>query len=263
MKETGSLQNDNDNGQDDTTKIDRVRKLGIYQLHPETQDEEDGLMKSKTAGSIRYRLGTAEPAMDQDGNVLVWPEKNDYFIVKNDEEDRDGDNDSGMTLDQGLAGKPMQGPMTPVCPMTENPRQGRTEIWEIWNYASIAHPIHVSETAMQVVSRHHIGQALTSHRSPQQEQGIEEDDDDFYTYTMTTATGASRNESVPIVLADGFRVGGLLESTPPNLLYMQEHAISGDELFGYTDDFPRDVVTALPHQGTKLIRYLFAFRWQW
>ncbi len=38
-------------------------------------------------------------------------------------------------------------------PVTETPRLGATEVWEIHNFTQDAHPIHVHETQFQVVSR--------------------------------------------------------------------------------------------------------------
>ena len=38
-------------------------------------------------------------------------------------------------------------------PVTENPRVGDTEIWELYNFTGDAHPIHVHEVHFQVVNR--------------------------------------------------------------------------------------------------------------
>jgi len=49
------------------------------------------------------------------------------------------------------AGNPI--PKKFMDPITENPRLGATEIWEIFNFTADAHPIHIHQTMFQVVSR--------------------------------------------------------------------------------------------------------------
>ena len=41
-------------------------------------------------------------------------------------------------------------------PITENPRLGATEVWEIYNFTADAHPIHIHEVQFQVVNRQRI-----------------------------------------------------------------------------------------------------------
>jgi FtsP/CotA-like multicopper oxidase with cupredoxin domain len=38
-------------------------------------------------------------------------------------------------------------------PITENPKLGETQVWEIYNFTADAHPIHVHEVHFQVVNR--------------------------------------------------------------------------------------------------------------
>ena len=38
-------------------------------------------------------------------------------------------------------------------PVTENPGQGDTELWELYNFTADAHPIHVHEVLFEVVNR--------------------------------------------------------------------------------------------------------------
>ena len=40
-----------------------------------------------------------------------------------------------------------------VDPVTENPAQGETEIWEFYNFTADAHPMHIHEVAFEVVNR--------------------------------------------------------------------------------------------------------------
>jgi bilirubin oxidase len=44
-------------------------------------------------------------------------------------------------------------PMMWSDPITENPRLGETELWEIYNFTADAHPIHLHELQFQVVNR--------------------------------------------------------------------------------------------------------------
>ena len=37
--------------------------------------------------------------------------------------------------------------------ITENPAQGSTEIWEIYNFTADAHPIHIHEVTFEVINR--------------------------------------------------------------------------------------------------------------
>jgi FtsP/CotA-like multicopper oxidase with cupredoxin domain len=41
--------------------------------------------------------------------------------------------------------------------ITENPATGATEIWEMYNASADAHPIHIHETAFEVIDRQKIG----------------------------------------------------------------------------------------------------------
>jgi len=44
-------------------------------------------------------------------------------------------------------------------PVTENPTQGATEVWELHNSTADAHPMHVHEITFEVVNRQAIGDA--------------------------------------------------------------------------------------------------------
>jgi bilirubin oxidase len=50
-------------------------------------------------------------------------------------------------------------------PITENPAQDATEIWEIYNFTVDAHPIHIHEIMFQVVNRQPIGGVARSPES--------------------------------------------------------------------------------------------------
>jgi bilirubin oxidase len=44
-----------------------------------------------------------------------------------------------------------------MAAVTENPRRGATEIWELRNFTEDAHPIHVHQVQFQVVNRQVFG----------------------------------------------------------------------------------------------------------
>ncbi|HSB33078.1 MAG TPA: multicopper oxidase domain-containing protein, partial [Nitrospirota bacterium] len=40
-----------------------------------------------------------------------------------------------------------------MAPFTEDPAVGSTEIWELYNFTADAHPIHIHQTAFEVINR--------------------------------------------------------------------------------------------------------------
>ncbi|MET8964332.1 multicopper oxidase [Streptomyces sp. NPDC004074] len=63
-----------------------------------------------------------------------------------------------------VQGKPV--PMGWSDPVTENPAQGETEIWEIHNFTVDAHPIHVHEVQFEIVDRRRFTQKASSPPEP-------------------------------------------------------------------------------------------------
>lgn len=90
-------------GGPDTPPATRTRKLALF----EGQDE---------FGRLQPLLGTAEPAIDVEGNQV-------------------------------------NGTLAWHSPITENPRLGDTEIWEVYNATGDAHPIHVHLVHFEVLGR--------------------------------------------------------------------------------------------------------------
>jgi FtsP/CotA-like multicopper oxidase with cupredoxin domain len=76
-------------------------------------------------GRLQPLLGTAEPATDMNGNPIIDP-------------------------DTGL---PFQGSVAWHSATTENPRQGDTEIWEIYNATGDAHPVHLHLVHFEILDR--------------------------------------------------------------------------------------------------------------
>ena len=155
----------------------RTRKVALF----EGMDE---------FGRLQPLLGTAEPASDYLGRPILWPAE--YASA-------------------GLTG-PMQGSMAWDNPTTENPKEGDTEIWEIYNATGDAHPVHLHLVHFDVLDRHEfsadvINQPVVQHNG---------------------------------LLGQGFRLENIVLGAP---------APAGSE---YVENTPKDMVTALPDQVTRI-----------
>jgi FtsP/CotA-like multicopper oxidase with cupredoxin domain len=100
--------------------INRTRKVALF----EGTDE---------FGRLQPLLGTAEPATDDLGNPINWPNTPDY-------------------VNAGLVGQ-MDGAMAWHNPTTENPALGDTELWEVYNVTGDSHPVHLHLVHFEVVER--------------------------------------------------------------------------------------------------------------
>ena len=128
--------------------------------------------------------------------------------------------DTPAYVDAGLVGQ-MEGSIAWHSPTTENPALNTTEIWEIYNATGDAHPIHLHLVNFQVGTG------------------------DEATYDPTRQWFSADVIDQPVVqhngtLGNGFRLENITLGTavPP--------------LDGYTENTPKDVVTALPDQVTRI-----------
>jgi FtsP/CotA-like multicopper oxidase with cupredoxin domain len=106
----------------------------------------------------------------------------------------------------------MQGSIAWHSPTTENPALGDTEIWEIYNATGDAHPVHLHLVHFDVVDR----QEFTA---------------DVVDQPVVQHNG---------LLGNGFRL---------------ENIVLGDPVpqpAGYVENAPKDMVTALPDQVTRI-----------
>jgi FtsP/CotA-like multicopper oxidase with cupredoxin domain len=87
-------------------------------------------------GRLQPLLGTAEPATDYLGNAIDWPSTQPY-------------------IDAGLIGQ-MEGAVAWHSPTTENPALGSTEEWVIWNATGDGHPVHLHLVKFEVLGREEI-----------------------------------------------------------------------------------------------------------
>jgi len=167
-------------------------------------------------GRLQPLLGTAEPATDYNGDPINWPDTSAYE-------------------DAGLVGQ-MNGSIAWHSPTTENPALDMTEEWEIWNVTGDAHPVHLHLVHFEILGRQEI--KWDTHTT-------EEDrviPNDAYN---TPAGDGTYLVTQPVVqhngdLGEGFRI--------VSLTYGDEVT----ELDGYVENAPKDMVTALPSQITRI-----------
>lgn len=77
------------------------------------------------------------------------------------------------------------GPLDYDAPITETPRLGSTEVWEIYNFTADAHPIHLHQVQFQVLDKQHI------HFDDANEDGIPDDTNGDKTITIGADTSAN------------------------------------------------------------------------
>ena len=191
----------------------RVRKVALF----EGKDE---------FGRLQPLLGTAEPATDYKGDPINWPDTPEYSSV-------------------GLIGQ-MEGAMAWHNPTTENPALGETEEWEIWNATPDAHPVHLHLVHFEILGRKEIVW----------DSATDEDD------RVLDPAG----ETAPVPVGDGT----YLVAQPT----VQHNSVAGDpatygsafrfvnittgddldvaDSEGYVENTPKDMVTALPGQVTRI-----------
>ena len=164
-------------------------------------------------GRLQPLLGTAEPATDYQGNPIK--------------------HEMGP-----LAGKQINGSVAWHEPTTENPALGTTEEWEVWNATGDAHPVHLHLVHFEILGRQEIAwDSATS----------EDDrvlDPDGITAPAPKGDGTYL-VTQPVVQHNGSLGQGFKFA---NLTYGP--AVSQPD--GYVENTPKDMVTALPGQITRI-----------
>jgi FtsP/CotA-like multicopper oxidase with cupredoxin domain len=167
-------------------------------------------------GRLQPLLGTAEPATDYQGDPINWPDTPEY-------------------INAGLVGQ-MEGSIAWHSPTTENPSLNSTEEWEVWNVTGDAHPVHLHLVHFEILDRQEI----------QWDTHTTEDDrvipNDMY---ATPAGDGTYLVTQPVVqhnglLGTGFKIMNKTYGAP---------VAQPDE---YVENAPKDMVTALPGQITRL-----------
>jgi FtsP/CotA-like multicopper oxidase with cupredoxin domain len=164
-------------------------------------------------GRLQPLLGTAEPATDYLGNPINWPNTPAY-------------------VNAGLVGQ-MEGSIAWHSPTTENPALYSTEEWEVWNATGDAHPVHLHLVHFEVLGRKEI---VWDSRTTEDDRVLDpEPETPDGTYLVTQPVVQHNG-----LLGNGFKL--------VNLTY-------GADLpqpAGYVEDTPKDMVTALPNQVTRI-----------
>ena len=169
-------------------------------------------------GRLQPLLGTAEPATDYAGNPINWPNTPAY-------------------ADAGLVGQ-MEGAIAWHSPTTENPALGATEEWEIWNLTGDAHPVHLHLVHFKILGRQQIN--WDSHV----------DEEGFIPAGSTPADDGIYLVSQPVVQHNGLTGNGFRIVHPSNPDDAYGPVVPQPE--GYVENAPKDMVTALPGQITRI-----------
>jgi spore coat protein A len=175
-------------------------------------------------GRLQPLLGTAGPATDYQGNPINWPATPVYSSV-------------------GLVGQ-MEGSIAWHSPTTENPALDSTEEWEIWNVTGDAHPVHLHLVHFEILGRQEI---MWDSATNDEDRVLDPDGitapqpigDGTYLVSQTTV----QHNSVagdPATYGKGFRI--------VNLTY----GPVVQQPDGYVENAPKDMVTALPDQITRI-----------
>jgi len=169
-------------------------------------------------GRLQPLLGTAEPATDYLGNPINWPGTPEY-------------------ANAGLVGQ-MDGTIGWHSPTTENPALDSTEEWEIWNASADAHPVHLHLVNFEILGRQQI--AWDSHTFPDEDDRVIPNE-----FHDSPAGDGTYLVTQPVLqhnglLGNGFRL--------MNLTYGPSVAKPPQ----YVENAPKDMVTALPGQITRI-----------
>jgi spore coat protein A len=172
-------------------------------------------------GRLQPLLGTAEPATDCVGNPINWPDKPVYESV-------------------GLVGQ-MEGSIAWHSPTTENPALGSTEEWEVWNVTGDAHPVHLHLVHFEVLGR----QEIVWDDNVDEDGFIPEGSSPAGNGTYLVPQPTVQHNSVAgdsATYGQGFRIVNPTAGGVVNLSATD----------GYVENAPKDMVTALPGQVTRI-----------
>jgi FtsP/CotA-like multicopper oxidase with cupredoxin domain len=196
----------------------RTRKVALF----EGKDE---------FGRLQPLLGTAEPATDYLRQPIEWPAEPVYIQAK---------------LPDGTSSPltgPMQGSIAWHSPTTENPALGTTEEWEVWNMTGDAHPIHLHLVHFEVLDRQEINFDSNSDEDGFIPDGMSPEGDGAYLVPQPTV----QHNSVagdPGTYGQGFKIVGTDLAA--------SYGADVPQPAGYVENTPKDMVTALPGQVTRI-----------
>jgi FtsP/CotA-like multicopper oxidase with cupredoxin domain len=173
-------------------------------------------------GRLQPLLGTGEPATDYADNPINWPDTPVYSSV-------------------GLTGQ-MEGSIAWHSPTTENPALGATEEWEIWNATGDAHPVHLHLVHFEILGRQEIvwDSATNEDDRVLDPNGVAAPMPNGDGTYMVAQPTVQHNTAETGLYGSGFRLVNLT---------------AGDDVpqpTGYVENAPKDMVTALPGQVTRI-----------
>ena len=171
-------------------------------------------------GRLQPLLGTAEPATDAQGKPINWPDTEPYVT-------------------EGLIGQ-MEGSIAWHSPTTENPKMNSTEEWEIFNVTGDAHPVHLHLVHYEILGRQEIKFDSNA------------DDDGFIPAGTEPAGNGIYVVPQPVIQHDGEIGQGFRIVHPPDPAAAYGPAVDKGAADGYVENAPKDMVTALPGQITKI-----------
>jgi len=216
----------------DVLEPTRLRKVALF----EGKDE---------FGRLQPLLGTAEPAVSFNGmSSIEWPDTPVYQEAK---------------LPDGtfspLTG-PIEGSVAWHSPTTENPAINTTEEWEIWNMTGDAHPVHLHLVHFEIINTERENGTVTVVGRQEINFDSNVDDDGFIPEGDTPADDGVYLVTQPTVQHNsvagdettygmGFRI---VHPTEPD----DGYGLAVDQPEGYVENAPKDMVTALPGQITRI-----------
>ena len=208
--------------------VDRYRKVALF----EGKDE---------FGRLQPLLGTAEPATDYAGNDVNWPASAVYQQATFPLYASDMFPGRGGTVEP-LTG-PMSGSIAWHSPTTENPALDTTEEWEVWNMTGDAHPVHLHLVHFEILGRQEINYDSNADEDGFIPDGVTPAGDGAYLVPQPTV----QHNSVagdPATYGMGFKIVG----TDLGAAY----GASVPQPAEYVENAPKDMVTALPGQITRI-----------
>jgi FtsP/CotA-like multicopper oxidase with cupredoxin domain len=138
----------------------------------------------------------------------------------------------------------MEGSIAWHSPTTENPALDSTEEWEIWNVTGDAHPVHLHLVHFEVLGRQEI--AWDSHTiGPDDPSGEEEDRVIPNALYNAPANDGTYLVTQPVVQHNGVLGNGFK-------IMNQTYGAAVSTLAEYVENAPKDMVTALPGQITRI-----------
>jgi FtsP/CotA-like multicopper oxidase with cupredoxin domain len=203
----------------------RLRKVALF----EGKDE---------FGRLQPLLGTAEPATDYGSGPAEVPQPINWPATPEYQQAVFPDGTPSPLVGQ------MEGSIAWHSPTTENPALDSTEEWEVWNVTGDAHPVHLHLVHFQVLGRQEI--VWDSHTT-EEDKVIPNDThaapagDGTYLVTQPTV----QHNSVagdPATYGIGFKI---MKQT-----YGAD--VPAGDLTEYVENAPKDMVTALPGQITRI-----------